>query len=158
ERDDEWNDHVREPDDPSTNGSSSGPRLSMLRYAASVARLVRTKDDSGSHPGNWNHACICFLSMTTSVQTPTSFAYDNRYLAETYDRLSDMQFEAGKQLVRHFGDLDGARVLDVGCGTGRLARWMVELVGPGGSVVGIDPLAERISIARAHASGIQFDV
>ncbi len=96
--------------------------------------------------------------MTTSVTTTTSFAFDNRHLAETYDRLSDTQFESGKELVRHLGPLEGARVLDVGCGTGRLAQWIADLVGPSGSVIGIDPLPERISIARAHASGIRFEV
>lgn len=88
----------------------------------------------------------------------TSFAYDSRALAETYDRLSDTQFQTGRDLVRHLGDLDGASVLDVGCGTGRLARWIAAIVGASGSVVGIDPLPERVAIARAHASGVRFEV
>ena len=92
------------------------------------------------------------------ISTATSFAYDNRQLAETYDRLSDLQFESGMELVRCLGDLDGARVLDVGCGTGRLAQWISELVGPTGTVVGIDPLAERIALARAHVDGVRFEV
>ena len=97
--------------------------------------------------------------MTTSIGTTTSFRYDSRQLAETYDRLSDLQFESGKKLVQHLGALDGARVLDVGCGTGRLARWIAEsVVGPSGSVVGVDPLPERIAIARARVSGIRFEV
>jgi ubiquinone/menaquinone biosynthesis C-methylase UbiE len=89
----------------------------------------------------------------------TSFAYDSRELAETYDRLSDLQLESGEELVRRMGDLDGARVLDVGCGTGRLARWIAsDVVGPSGRVVGVDPLAERIAIARAHARDVRFEV
>jgi len=88
----------------------------------------------------------------------TSFTHDNPALAETYDRLSDSQFEGGKRLVERLGLQVGDRVLDVGCGTGRLARWLAERVGPEGSVVGIDPLADRIAIARARAPGISFEV
>lgn len=88
----------------------------------------------------------------------TSFAYDTRELAETYDRVSDAQLESGTELVRRLGELEGARVLDVGCGTGRLARRIADFVGPSGRVVGLDPLPERIAIARAHAHDIQFEV
>ncbi len=94
----------------------------------------------------------------------TSFTHDTTRLAETYDRLSDTQFEGGRRLVDRVALEPGSRVLDVGCGTGRLARWIAERVGPTGSVVGIDPLAERIAIARAHAEAdhhaprITFDV
>jgi ubiquinone/menaquinone biosynthesis C-methylase UbiE len=87
----------------------------------------------------------------------TSFTHDSSQLAETYDRVSDTQFESGKRLAARLVE-PGARVLDVGCGTGRLARWIAEQVGPAGSVVGIDPLAERIAIARRNAGSIAFDV
>jgi SAM-dependent methyltransferase len=87
-----------------------------------------------------------------------SFTDDTSHLAETYDRISDFQFENGKRLVEHLHLAAGDRVLDVGCGTGRLARWIAERVSPTGSVVGIDPLAERIAIANARAGGITFAV
>ncbi len=90
----------------------------------------------------------------------TSFAHDSSRLAATYDRLSDSQFEGGKRLVERMGLGAGDQILDVGCGTGRLARWMADRVGPAGVVVGIDPLAERVALAREHAAGtaISFDV
>jgi ubiquinone/menaquinone biosynthesis C-methylase UbiE len=88
----------------------------------------------------------------------TSFAHDSRHLAETYDRVSDSQFERGKRLVERLELKDGARVLDVGCGTGRLSRWVAERLGPGGSVVGIDPLAERVDVARTRGGGVRFEV
>jgi SAM-dependent methyltransferase len=46
------------------------------------------------------------------------------------------------------GDLAGRRVLDVGCGTGRLAA---ELAGRGARVWGVDPSAEMLAVARSRA-------
>jgi len=88
----------------------------------------------------------------------TSFEHDSRHLAHTYDRVSDLQFEAGKRLVERLGVDEGARVLDVGCGTGRLAHWLAERVGPKGAVTGIDPLEERIQIARSRGGDVRFEV
>ena len=88
----------------------------------------------------------------------TSFTHDSRHLAETYERVSDLQFEGGRRLVERLGLEEGARVLDIGCGTGRLARWIAEWLGPRGSVVGIDPLEERIGVARSHGGVVRFEV
>jgi arsenite methyltransferase len=88
----------------------------------------------------------------------TSYDHDNRHLAEIYDKISDSQFEGGKRIVERLGIKAGHRVLDVGCGTGRLACWIRECVGPNGTVVGIDPLVERIAVARNRNSDIHFAV
>src|SRR4051812_26663950 len=88
----------------------------------------------------------------------TSFTHDSRRLAEIYERASDLQLEGGKRLVERLGLEEGAHVLDVGCGTGRLARWIGERLGPEGSVVGIDPLQERIGIARSQGGAARFEV
>src|SRR5689334_14622239 len=89
---------------------------------------------------------------------PTSFAHDSAHLAETYDRVSGLQFEGGKRLVERLGLEEGARVLDLGCGTGRLTRWIGERLGPTASVVGIDPLEERIGVARSQGGAARFEV
>lgn len=78
----------------------------------------------------------------------TQLGLDTRELAENYDRLSDSQFLFGKILVDLLRVGPGQRVLDVGCGTGRLAEYISQRVGPSGQVVGIDPLPHRIEIAR----------
>lgn len=46
--------------------------------------------------------------------------------------------------------LAGARVLDIGCGTGRDAFALARLVGEGGRVTGLDVTREHIDFARSH--------
>jgi ubiquinone/menaquinone biosynthesis C-methylase UbiE len=60
----------------------------------------------------------------------------------TYQRLIDA---ASVQRDQH--------VLDVGCGTGYLARLLARAVGPGGRVVGIDPSASMVEYAARKADG-----
>lgn len=72
-------------------------------------------------------------------------------LAAAYDGLSEPQFAHGTELLTLLEVGPGDRVLDIGCGTGRLAVAALGRVGPEGCVVGIDPAAPRIAIAREHA-------
>ncbi len=89
----------------------------------------------------------------------TRLNLDTRELAESYDRLSDSQFLFGKLLIERMGVRAGERVLDVGCGTGRLAEYVSQVVGPTGTVLGIDPLPHRIEIALRRAKpGLGFAV
>ena len=46
--------------------------------------------------------------------------------------------------------LEGARVLDLGCGSGRDAFVLAQMVGAHGSVVGVDFTPEQLAVARAH--------
>ncbi len=56
----------------------------------------------------------------------------------------------------------GMRVLDAGCGSGGVLRWLDEAVGPGGMAVGIDPSAALARAARAalpaRAAVLQADL
>ncbi|SEQ40514.1 methyltransferase domain-containing protein [Thalassovita taeanensis] len=60
-------------------------------------------------------------------------------------------------LTRYYGcglvmplALEGARVLDLGCGAGRDVYALAQLVGPEGRVVGVDMTDEQLEVARRH--------
>lgn len=50
----------------------------------------------------------------------------------------------------------GERVLDVACGTGALALAVARIVGPGGSVVGLDANPEMLAVARRKPVRIEW--
>ena len=78
---------------------------------------------------------------------PVSLNLDSAELASTYDEVSVRQFNHGKILIAELGLRPGERVLDIGCGTGRLGAYVADLVAPSGEVVGVDPLPLRIDLA-----------
>src|SRR5258708_21292899 len=55
-----------------------------------------------------------------------------------------------ERLLRQLGIKEGSRVLDLGCGAGDVSMLAAEMVGPEGSVVGIDQSAEAIAKAEAR--------
>ena len=58
--------------------------------------------------------------------------------------------------AKHLGCLNGLRILDIGCGAGILSEPLARL---GADMIGIDPAAENIEVARLHAaeSGVAVD-
>ncbi|MEI9948482.1 MAG: methyltransferase domain-containing protein [Pseudomonadota bacterium] len=81
-----------------------------------------------------------------------SLALDTPDLARHYEQVSaERQFKAGRRLVDALRLRPGDQVLDVGSGTGLLAEYVADLVGPSGSVQAIDPLPLRIEIANWKA-------
>ncbi|HCU91169.1 MAG TPA: methyltransferase type 11, partial [Gammaproteobacteria bacterium] len=47
-------------------------------------------------------------------------------------------------------ELKGTRILDLGCGTGRDCYVLSQLVGPAGSVIGVDMTDHQLDVARRH--------
>ncbi len=94
---------------------------------------------------------------TTAVRDRIRANFDRG--AEAYQR-----FEEQAALFRSLLDrllamappLEGARVLDVGCGTGASTRALLEAVGPGGSVVGLDISLGMLRVAGRNVGGACF--
>ena len=84
-------------------------------------------------------------------------APDFSRLAATYDvvRPVDANWWEVYELLEKLADLRGRRVLDVGCGTGRLSFALAERAGA--KVWGVDASPEMLTIARAKAPrGVAF--
>ncbi len=67
-----------------------------------------------------------------------------------------------RRTVELAGVAPGERILDVGCGPGRLAILAGSAAGPAGEVCGIDPAPEMVALARRNAAragvGVRFEV
>jgi ubiquinone/menaquinone biosynthesis C-methylase UbiE len=89
-----------------------------------------------------------FRSNVTRGRTDDGF----RRLAASYDRLRpvDRNWLELLGLLVSEGDLIGRRVLDVGCGTGRVAAALAER---GARVWGVEPSPEMLAAARASLRG-----
>jgi demethylmenaquinone methyltransferase/2-methoxy-6-polyprenyl-1,4-benzoquinol methylase/phosphoethanolamine N-methyltransferase len=67
-----------------------------------------------------------------------------------------------RNTVKLAGIATGERILDVGCGPGRLAILAGTVAGPAGEVCGIDPAPEMVALANRNATragvGARFEV
>ncbi|MGH4006901.1 MAG: methyltransferase domain-containing protein [Pseudonocardiaceae bacterium] len=68
------------------------------------------------------------------------------------DVLAEVMWPASAALLAAAGVPVGARCLDLGCGGGHVSVELAGLVGPTGSVVGVDIDAEIVDLARAAAA------
>lgn len=86
----------------------------------------------------------------SAIATHVSFAHDTPALANAYARSSGPQFGHGLLLLDALALQCGESVLDLGAGTGELARLAAERVGDCGSVLALEPLPDRVSLARSQ--------
>jgi trans-aconitate 2-methyltransferase len=72
--------------------------------------------------------------------------------ANTYDRVSRPQLEWGAEMVAELELRGGERVLDAGCGSGRVSELLLERLDPerGGRLIGVDGSAAMIAAARGR--------
>ena len=72
--------------------------------------------------------------------------------AAAYEENSSVQAKLGLNLIQRLNPKKGSKILDLGCGTGKLTPVLADLVGPEGQVVGINPDTERLKIAKEKHS------
>jgi ubiquinone/menaquinone biosynthesis C-methylase UbiE len=98
--------------------------------------------------------------MTDAGPGPGACAATPPALATHYEQLAhERQFNTGLRLVDSLQLAQGERVLELGCGSGALARLMAERVGSDGDVLGLDPLPLRVQIAHQHsARNLRFQI
>lgn len=68
-------------------------------------------------------------------------------LAQVHPEVCDRFYGCGAPIP---AALEGATVLDLGCGSGRDVYLLAQLVGPTGKVIGIDMTPAQLEIARRH--------
>lgn len=73
--------------------------------------------------------------------------------AERYHRLSTPQYEWGRRVLARLAPRPGERILDVGCGTGRLTADLAARLHHGW-VIGVDTSAAMLAQAAAYGPGV----
>ncbi len=89
----------------------------------------------------------------------------NSYLMENLEEAIRLEIKTDPEAVRKqalwCSLKPGFRVLDAGCGPGRITSILHEIIQPGGRILGVDYSEERIHYAKQHygqGSGIDFQV
>lgn len=59
-------------------------------------------------------------------------------------------------LLNEAGLLPGDRVLDLGCGSGTHFEWIAELIGPSGTIVGLDADDDNLAISERRVTGASY--
>ena len=88
------------------------------------------------------------INMTSSSEEMSNNA--TQYSAQQ----SKFQFKQGCSFAGLLNIKPGHKVLDMGCGTGELTRFLAQLVGEDGEVVGVDPDEERIGVAEENLADL----
>lgn len=73
--------------------------------------------------------------------------YIKAALAHVHEEVKDRFYGCGSPIPLA---LEGAHVLDLGCGAGRDCYVLSQLVGPTGSVIGVDMTEAQLAVARKH--------
>ena len=88
----------------------------------------------------------------SSAQTPETNG-NVLHKALSYDVLSNLVLRPSQASILTLAQIKlGDKVLDVGCGSGRLVIAVQKKLGPSGAAQGIDPAPEMIAVARKNAA------
>lgn len=95
---------------------------------------------------------------TSTTMTDSERGQVSTAAAEIYDKffVPALFGQFPEQVLDHAGVSAGARVLDVGCGTGIVAIAAHQRVGPDGVIVGVDPNEGMLAVARRSEPSINW--
>jgi SAM-dependent methyltransferase len=85
-------------------------------------------------------------SVVAAVRRQAAYSTD----AELYESRSELFHRWRRRVVELLPLRPGDVVLDVGCGTGRCFQLLLERIGAGGTILGLDASAEMLALARRH--------
>ena len=83
------------------------------------------------------------------VDTAAARVYEEMFVPALFGQWADVVLDAA-------GVRRGGRLLDVGCGTGVVARRAAQIIGPSGSVVGLDRNEGMLDVARSIAPEVEW--
>lgn len=88
------------------------------------------------------------------------FSFGDNSVASAYDNiLVPVLFESwATRLIKEYGPWEGREVLDLATGSGIFAQLVAGLVGPGGSVLGVDISGEMLCLAKARCADLSSEV
>jgi 2-polyprenyl-3-methyl-5-hydroxy-6-metoxy-1,4-benzoquinol methylase len=109
----------------------------MLSRVLELIKQRRNRKDLYSTEAYWDSKARLYEDTAVSM-------WPNPSLNRLYE------VEQKDALARHLGDIRGAQVLDLGCGTGRFSRWLAT---QGALVTGVDFSSGVLSIARRMSAG-----
>ncbi len=116
------------------------PRIVILVVAGG-------NSDHGFMSGNTRPTGAMFVD---EAETGLVIADLRRYNMFTAAFFLGRHRELIRELAAASGATPGSHALDIGCGPGKLVRALGELVGPTGSVTGVDPSRTAIEHNRTH--------
>ena len=102
----------------------------------------------------WDLQLIVIKTMSCSMGTKldgVNHGDSSAELAKLYSELSNLQRKHGEELIEKLS-LANVKILDLGCGAGYLSSLLADSVGPGATVVAIDPNKSRLEFAQKQYS------
>lgn len=125
---------------PEDNTASGGPGRTGSSGVWQLFRERLSRDSMYGVASYWDARASARRGMARSL-----------WPSNVFNALWD---ERQRSLVsRALGDLSGRRVADIGCGTGRITRWLAEERGPR-HVVGVDFSHATVEAARRESSAL----
>jgi 2-polyprenyl-3-methyl-5-hydroxy-6-metoxy-1,4-benzoquinol methylase len=113
----------------------------MLKKLKLMWKVRQKRAETYSRPEYWNYKASEYSGTAVSM-------FVNKTLNESFQNDQFRFFD------EELGNVQGKRVLDLGCGTGRLSRHLAKR---GAAVVGIDFSVASVDLAREQSKGLNVE-